>query len=49
MYILILVKSDGVVFDKETVMGEVYGPLKTKFGYHLIRLDSMARNTKKTQ
>ena len=27
---------DAVVFDEETEMGEIYGPIKTDFGYHAI-------------
>jgi peptidyl-prolyl cis-trans isomerase C len=40
---------DDVCFDKETEEGKVYGPIKTQFGYHLIRLDKAALNAKKTQ
>lgn len=28
-----------VCFDLRTVIGQVYGPIKTEFGYHLIRVD----------
>ncbi|KAJ3217388.1 hypothetical protein HK099_005482 [Clydaea vesicula] len=41
---------DKVCFDKETVVGEVYGPVKTSFGYHLIKVTkaSPERENKKT-
>ena len=29
---------DTVIFDPATKMGEVYGPVKTSFGYHLIKV-----------
>jgi len=31
---------DQVVFDAATVIGEIAGPVKTDFGYHLIRVES---------
>jgi peptidyl-prolyl cis-trans isomerase C len=37
---------DAVCFDKETVVGKVYGPIKTQFGYHLIRLDEKPEDKK---
>eukprot|EP00968_Pinguiococcus_pyrenoidosus_P006014 scaffold395_cov243-Pinguiococcus_pyrenoidosus.AAC.1 len=29
---------DAVVFDEKNAVGEVLGPVQTKFGYHLIKL-----------
>lgn len=31
---------DAVCFDPETEVGRVYGPVKTQFGYHLIKVTS---------
>ncbi|KAI8903855.1 hypothetical protein EDD86DRAFT_250172 [Gorgonomyces haynaldii] len=31
---------DKVVFDPKTVIGQVYGPIKTQFGFHLILVNS---------
>lgn len=32
---------DQVLFDKNTVVGEVYGPIESEFGFHLIKVDPL--------
>lgn len=34
-----LAEFDKVIFDPETGLGQVVGPVQTQFGYHLIVVD----------
>ncbi|KAJ1462948.1 hypothetical protein M885DRAFT_504414 [Pelagophyceae sp. CCMP2097] len=39
---------DKVCFDETVPVGVVVGPVKTQFGYHLIRVDDRFKNTVKS-
>jgi peptidyl-prolyl cis-trans isomerase C len=32
---------DELLFDKNTVVGEIYGPIESEFGFHIIRVDPL--------
>ena len=40
---------DAVCFDESVPVGEVVGPIKTQFGYHLIRLDKRFTNQDRSE
>ncbi|CAB9527697.1 Parvulin-like PPIase [Seminavis robusta] len=40
---------DDVVFNQETAIGEVVGPVKTSFGYHLIKVEDRFEIQTKTE
>eukprot|EP00593_Proboscia_inermis_P015963 CAMPEP_0171312900 /NCGR_PEP_ID=MMETSP0816-20121228/34314_1 /TAXON_ID=420281 /ORGANISM="Proboscia inermis, Strain CCAP1064/1" /LENGTH=154 /DNA_ID=CAMNT_0011799289 /DNA_START=146 /DNA_END=610 /DNA_ORIENTATION=+ len=40
---------DTVCFDESIPVGEVVGPLKTQFGYHLIRVDKRFENQNRSE
>ena len=40
---------DAVVFDDATKIGEVYGPIATQFGYHLIQVQDRTVNMDRTE
>ena len=40
---------DAVVFADETKIGEVYGPIATQFGYHLIQVQDRTVNMDRTE
>jgi len=40
---------DAVIFDAATPVGDVMGPVKTQFGYHLIRVDERFENQERSE